>query len=168
MPATPNYGWVLPDVLGSEGAWGTIVNNAFTSADASVKAAKDVADAALPKAGGTLSGNVEIKTATIQQANKGAASGPVSFDVGVAQYHTWTVNGASTVTFTNLPAGSVVVGLILRVTNGESAVITWPTSVKWPGGVKPVLTVSGVDLLVFLTDDGGLTWRGMVAGKDIK
>jgi hypothetical protein len=55
MPSTPNYGWSLPDVGGSLGAWGGGVNGAFTSADATVKALADRVAAAEAELAGALS-----------------------------------------------------------------------------------------------------------------
>lgn len=52
---------------------------------------------------------------------------------------------------------------ILIITNGGAATVTWPTSVKWASGTAPTLTASGVDVLTFLTPDGGVTWYGTVA-----
>jgi hypothetical protein len=39
---------------------------------------------------------------------------------------------------------------------------------KWAGGVAPSLTPSGIDVLSFLTHDGGATWRGSVLSLDAK
>ena len=46
--------------------------------------------------------------------------------------------------------------------------VTWPASVDWAGGVAPTLTTAGVDILEFITVDGGTTWHGMVASLDSK
>ena len=53
----------------------------------------------------------------------------------------------------------------LVLTNGGSKTITWPASVKWSAGAPPALTESGVDVLTFLTADGGTTWYGTLAVK---
>lgn len=81
-------------------------------------------------------------------------------DVSTAACFTKTISEATTFTFTmgSLKQKTVVFSLLL--TNGGSATITWPTSVKWSGGTVPTLTASGVDLLTFLTPDGGTTWYG--------
>ena len=41
-----------------------------------------------------------------------------------------------------------------------SYVVTWPSNVKWADGVTPTLTASGIDILTFITPDGGTTWYG--------
>ena len=42
---------------------------------------------------------------------------------------------------------------------------TWPASVRWQNGTAPTLTrgEANVDVLVFMTDDGGTNWRGAVS-----
>lgn len=167
-PVTDNFDWQLPKVDDDEGAWGDVVNAAFAAIDADVQAVKDTADAALPKAGGELTGRVDVKTATIAASHEGAFSGAEILDLTAANYFTGTLNGASSFVFSGVPSGDFATGFILRITNGGAYVITWPASVDWPSGVAPELTESGVDILVFLTDDDGVTWRGMVSGKDIR
>lgn len=56
--------------------------------------------------------------------------------------------------------------LILDITGAYT--ITWPASVKWANGSAPTLSsVNGkVDILSFLTTNGGTTWYGFVAGKN--
>jgi hypothetical protein len=41
--------------------------------------------------------------------------------------------------------------------------------VQWPGGTAPELTATAdkSDVFVFTTDDGGTSFVGLVAGKDI-
>jgi hypothetical protein len=168
MAVTSNYGWTYPDVGGSNGAWGGVLNALFTAVDASLKTVENLASAALAKAGGVMTGRLDMKTASMAVVAKGSISGAQAFDIAVAQYFTLTVGGALTPSFTNVPAGSLAQGVIFRITNGGAFAITWPGSVKWVSGVAPTLTAAGVDLLGFITDDNGATWRGLVLGKDIR
>lgn len=55
---TANYAWVKPEVGASADTWGTKNNVTLDSQDATVKAVSDVANAALPKAGGTMTGAI--------------------------------------------------------------------------------------------------------------
>lgn len=72
------------------------------------------------------------------------------------------ISADTTFTFINMPSGRAAT-LNIILTNGGSAAITWPTSVKWTNGVTPTLTSSGVDVLTFMTPDGGTTWYGTLA-----
>jgi hypothetical protein len=82
-----------------------------------------------------------------------------------------TLSGNTTITFADAPTtGSS--GFSLKVTQdagGSGFTVTWPASVKWPGGTAPALTAtaSKSDVFVFTTDDGGASFVGLVAGKDI-
>jgi hypothetical protein len=88
-------------------------------------------------------------------------------DLTTGTYFTKTAAGNLTWTFSNTPA-SRVVGFVLQLTNGGAFAMTWPASVDWPAGTAPTLTASGVDILVFITNDGGTTWRGAISMKDSK
>ena len=55
---TTNYGLTKPEVGASEDTWGTKVNTDMDLIDTQMKASADVAAAALPKAGGALTGPV--------------------------------------------------------------------------------------------------------------
>ena len=68
----------------------------------------------------------------------------------------------------NVPSTGTLVSFILDLTNGGAGVITWWTGMKWVAGAPPTLTVSGRDVLGFITHDGGTTWTGLLLGKDVK
>jgi hypothetical protein len=97
--------------------------------------------------------------------NTGATS---TIDMEVANFFSATLDQSCTFTFSNPAASGDFCGFSLALTNGGAFVITYPASVDWPGGTAPTLTASGLDLLVFVTYDGGTTWLGFVAGLDIK
>ena len=81
------------------------------------------------------------------------------------------LSGNTTISFADAPAtGSS--GFSLKVTQdagGSGFAVTWPASVKWPTGTAPELTATAnkSDVFVFTTDDGGASFVGLVAGKDI-
>ena len=88
-------------------------------------------------------------------------------DCSAGNYFIKTATGALTWTATNVPA-SRAYSFILELTNGGTGTQTWFSGIKWPGGTAPTLTTSGVDVLGFITDDGGTTWRGVQLMKDSK
>ena len=71
-------------------------------------------------------------------------------------------------TFSNPTASDELCGFTLFLTNGGSQTVNWPASVDWAGGTAPTLTTSGLDILVFVTTNGGTTWHGMVGSADSK
>lgn len=90
-----------------------------------------------------------------------------AIDCSAGNYFIKTASGALTWTFTNVPS-SRAFSVLLELTNGGTGTQTWPAAVKWPGGTAPTLTTSGVDVLGFITDDGGTSWRGVALMLDSK
>ncbi len=137
---------------------------------------KAVGDLKLPLAGGTISGTLAMTDQQITRPRLtdyaithnalGNRNSATTIDCELGNYVSATVTGSFTFTFSNPPASANAGGFILELINGGSATVTWPGSVSWPGGVAPTLTAAGTDLLVFVTRDGGTTWRGAVSGLD--
>ena len=88
-------------------------------------------------------------------------------DCSLGNYFIKTASGALTWTATNVPATRAY-SFILELTNGGTGAQTWFSGIKWPAGTAPTLVASGVDVLGFITDDGGATWRGVQLMKDSK
>jgi hypothetical protein len=86
----------------------------------------------------------------------------------LGNFVTANATGITTWTFSNPVTSPNACGFILELGNGGSATQTWPSAVRWPGGTAPTLTAAGTDLLVFITDDGGLNWRGVASMLDSK
>ena len=99
---------------------------------------------------------------TVAQNVTAVAATDIAWNAG--NYFTKTITGATTFTFSSFPASGFVM-LTLKLTNGGVGAITWPASVKWPGGTMPTLTTAGVDIINLFTDDGGVTVYGILAGK---
>ena len=163
--STTNYSWPKPDVAASQGTWGAQLNTNLDSIDGEVKnreneidATEIVANAALPKAGGVMTGEADLLTSRAKRVDVGNV-GTLAMDLDLAQAFTATVTSGVTQSFSNLPTGGdFSVGVILRLTNGGSQTVTWAASVKWAGGTAPTLTTSGVDVIAFVTFDEGTTW----------
>ena len=87
------------------------------------------------------------------------AMGANDVDCSAGNYFTKTITGATTFTFSNVPA-SVVYTFTMEVTLNGSNAITWPAAVNWPGDTAPTITDGKTQLFIFVTDDGGTRWRG--------
>lgn len=99
----------------------------------------------------------------------GNVSGATTIDFTLGNYVSATATGAVTWTFSNPTPSANACGFMLKLTNGGAYSQSWPSpTVKWPGGAAPVLTTSGTDVIVFVTDDGGTTWRGSASMLDSK
>lgn len=156
-----------PTVGGDTGSWGTKLNTALDAIVVFVNGLETSLAAKLGRAGGVMTGRVDVFTETMARVDKGSLSGAQALDLATAQYFTITVGGALTLSLTNMPAGTFAYGVILRLTNPGSAAITWPAGTKWPGGSAPAFTVAGVDLVTLITDDNGTTWRAS-AVRDLR
>jgi len=91
-----------------------------------------------------------------------------AIDVSLGGLFYRTISGATTFTVSNVPSSGAVASFMLSLTNGGSATITWWSGMRWPSGVAPTLTASGMDVLGFYTRDGGTSWTGLVLGRDVK
>ena len=90
-----------------------------------------------------------------------SAVGALDIDLSASNYFTKTIAGNSTFTFSNPPASGTVGSFTLEV-NYSSGNITWPGSVYWNGAgqTAPTITAGKVQLYMFVTRDGGTTYRG--------
>lgn len=75
-----------------------------------------------------------------------------------------TVN-VSSMTFT-FPAVSAGKSFVVSLRWSTTGAVTWPSSVKWPGGVTPTLTgtTGKADNMGFWSD--GTNWYGSVMGQN--
>ena len=73
-------------------------------------------------------------------------------------YFTVTVNENKTFSFINVPV-SKVYGITIEV-NHVSGSINWPSEVNFAENLAPILTTGKVHLFMFVTSNGGNTWRG--------
>ncbi len=133
----------------------------------------------LPLSGGTMSGELVVADQLVTRpklkdygeavnAIGSIGGGAQTIDLELGNVVTATVDTSETTfTFSNPSASGTACSFTLILTNGGSQTVNWPASVDWPGGVEPTLTTAGVDILVFMTTDGGTTWYGMLAGWDM-
>ena len=88
-----------------------------------------------------------------------------TLDLSTGTYFSFTPSGATTVSFTNAPASGKAIGFSVEI-NGDGSAITWPSSVKWSGGVAPVASASK-ELYALVTTDGGTTYYGRKAAEEL-
>ena len=91
----------------------------------------------------------------------GTGGGTQDIDITAGNVVTATVDtSTNTFTFSNPSASGRSCSLTLILTNGGSQTVNWPSSVDWKDGTAPTLTSSGIDILTFMTVDGGTIWYG--------
>ena len=147
----------LQTALDGKQAAGSYASATHSHAISDVTDLQTALDGKLATSGGTLT--------QVSQAIVAVAASAI--DCSAGNYFTKTASGALTWTVTNVPSAKAY-SFILELTNGGTGTQTWFSGVKWPAGTAPTLTASGVDVLGFITDDGGTTWRGVQLMKDSK
>ena len=135
--------------------------------------------AGLTAAGGTLTGALDFDDnlatkpmlkdySELTNAIGATGGGTQDIDLTLGNVVTATVDtSGNTFTFSNPIATDDCSSFTLILTNGGSQTVTWPAAVDWAGGSAPDLTSSGVDILAFLTVNGGGVWYGFPAGLDM-
>lgn len=152
---------------------GTVDGVDIAARDAVLTSTTTTATAALPKAGGTLTGGLSGTTGTfsgvlmgesLQEDYDSLSGTSPSPDADNAGAFSLTTSGNTTFTFGSVTSGRSV-GFLIELTAGGTHTVTWPSSVDWAGGSAPDAPASGEkDVLVFWTRDGGTTWHGFLAG----
>lgn len=99
-----------------------------------------------------------------------AAAASITLDLELGNVFDVTRDQNTTFVFSNPPVsgkgGSFT--LIVRQDGVGGWTTIWPASVDWSDGSAPILTTAanGIDILSFLTVDGGTTWFGFAGGID--
>lgn len=108
---------------------------------------------------GTFTNGYTEETAT---ANTSTA---YTIDLANGTVQILTLTGNCTFTFPTAVAGQSFTLLLKQDATG-SRTVTWPASVKWPGGTAPTVTAtaSKLDKYVFTSD--GTNWYGSNAGQN--
>jgi hypothetical protein len=111
---------------------------------------------------GSTSGNRRMGKAELVKAHGTVSSGTEDFDLDDGVYHSVTVGGDFTVTFSNWEASGILSSMTVRLTNAGAHTITWPAAVTWVNGSEPDWAASGNGFAEFWTEDGGT----VVFGRD--
>jgi len=135
--------------------------------------------AALPLAGGTMSGEIaaadqvisrpEIKDYSETKTALSAAAS-IAIDIENGNVFTITPDQNTTFTFTNpSPTGKSCAFTLVWTQDGSDRTISWPASVDWAGGSAPDVTSGSakIDVYTFFTMDEGTIWYGFQAGADM-
>lgn len=162
---TTNFGFVKPEVGSSNDTWGGKLNQNWDDIDGYLNAKAPKASPAFT-GNATFGGDVTIsgttKAQTYEDTFLSLASNAI--DLSAATVFERSLDAAATFTFSNPPANGTAYGFVLKLTSNGNAV-TWPGTVRWPNGNTPVL--SGIDIFVFMTHDGGANYYGFQAGSDM-
>ena len=107
----------------------------------------------LALAGGTMTGNLLMKSATYTLNDEGNSSTAVTIDWTLGNKALVTMTDNATLTFTAPSSACNVVLKVVQDATG-SRTITWPAAAKWIGGVAPTLSTaaSSVDIISFFFD----------------
>jgi len=132
-------------------------NTTDTAAAGSVRIAAGTAPSGTP-------GNIRMLSGVsyaMQPSN--AASGATNLDFSAGNYAELTLNGNTTLTFTNpAPAGQWG-EYTLRITNSAAYTLTWPANVTWDMGSAPAFPTNTPISVSLITTDEGVTYRGVLS-----
>jgi hypothetical protein len=155
------------------------INTLSSNAQTQITDTVTVANAALPKAGGTMTGTLAMADATITRPEitdysetKTAlvAGASVTCDIANGNVFTLTPDQNTTFVFSNpSPTGKSCAFTLVWTQGGSDRTITWPASVDWAGGSVPDVTSGSgkIDVYTFFTMDEGTIWYGFQAGADM-
>ncbi len=94
-----------------------------------------------------------------QQSQTGDGTTTIDWKLGNKDFHTF---GSQNETFTfTAPTNPCNILLVLKQDSTGSRTVTWPSSVKWPGGTAPTLTTgaNSIDIIAFYFD--GTSYYGV-------
>lgn len=144
-------------MLHGDGTWSEIA--VFSGGEAGLVTGSGAAAGKVLQGSGSW-GNTGLLPISERSQALGSVSGSRTVDLSVGLMVSATIAGATEFTFSGVPGdGGVVV--VMQLTNGGSAAVTWPTSIKWAGGKAPKLTAAGTDIIVLTTSDSGASWYGV-------
>jgi len=155
------------------------INTLASNAQTQITNTVTVANAALPKAGGTMTGTIacadqlvarpELKDYSETKVALSAAA-TVDIDLTTGNVFALTADQNTTFTFSDpSPTGKSCAFTLVWTQDASDRTISWPASVDWAGGSAPDVTSgsANIDIYTFFTLDAGTIWYGFQAGADM-
>lgn len=172
MTTTVNYGWTLPVVYGDTDAWGTFLNTNFTGIDTQVKATDTIAQAALPKAGGTMSGAIAMGTNKITGLGAATAATDVpqfgQVQSGVVMHSASVAGTVDAITAVMSPVTtSYVTNATYKVKSAGPNTVTAPTINIDGIGLKTIKKGASIALAAGDTGASGFEMELLYNGTDM-
>lgn len=99
----------------------------------------------------------------------GNKTGSTPINLATGNVFAITLTGTVSPVFSGATAGKACsISLYIKQDGTGNRSVTWPASVKWSGGIKPVLSTvaNALDIVVVESLDGGTTWYGSLVGTN--
>jgi hypothetical protein len=96
-------------------------------------------------------------------------TGVTTINLAIAQVYTATIGAAQAITFafSNAPLANQSQVVLMRLTDGGSGTVSWPAGTKFPSGVAPILSGTGVDMLGVYYDVTTTTYMVFTIGINV-
>ena len=124
----------------------------------------NVSEDTTPTLGGALDGADNTASAInfkdvawVHEAHGDTSGADIAIDLNDGNYHSMTIStDAVTMSFTNWVATDELQYVLMKVVNGASQTLNWPSECDYEGGaVAWTFSTSGTDFVLAWTDDGG-------------
>jgi hypothetical protein len=117
-----------------------------------------------------LNGATQIKQVKATKTAPAISTSTLTLDLSTGSDFAVALNANITALTISNPAASGLESIFFLTftADGTARSVTWPGSVKWPGGTAPTLTSTNgkVDEFCFKTFDGGTTYYASIVGQN--